>query len=253
MSIVKTTRKLINSRRNKILTEIQINNKVMVNTLSEKMNVSPLTIRRDLQILEDQGLIERFYGGARFKSHHNTTSDIYHDAISKIAKVASRYVNDNDIIFLNSSKITLKMIEYIVSKNVTIITNNANVVSIKPNPNVSIFLTGGELNINKKSLTGDFSIQNLININATKCFLGCNGITRHGTTTLIPQEVSINKYMLDRCTGEIFILAETQKIGREYNFLSCSISKIDTLITNNVISDELIRIKKEGVKIIYTN
>lgn len=250
---MKTAKKLINTRRNKILTEIETSNKVFVNVLSEKMNVSPLTIRRDLQVLESQGLIERFYGGAKFKPNHSNINDRYDNMILKIAKEASKYINDNDIIFLNSSKITLKMIDYITNKNITIITNNANVISINPNPNISIILTGGKLNINKKSLTGDFLIQNLININVTKCFLGCNGISRNGTTTIIPQEVTINKYMLDKCTGEIFVLADAEKIGKEYSFLSCPISKIDTLITNISISEELLNIKKAGVKIICVN
>ncbi|EIA28065.1 Metal-dependent hydrolase, partial [Candidatus Arthromitus sp. SFB-4] len=141
----------------KILMEIQTCDKVFVNNLSEKLKVSPLTIRRDLQVLEDNGFVERFYGGAKFKEEKLCLRE-KEDYIDSIAKIASRYIEDNDVIFVNSSKITLKMLEYIHSKNVNVITNNANAVLIN-NPNISVILTGGELNINKKSLTGGKATQ----------------------------------------------------------------------------------------------
>ena len=231
--------------------EIQTCDKVFVNNLSEKLKVSPLTIRRDLQVLEDNGFVERFYGGAKFKEEKLCLRE-KEDYIDSIAKIASRYIEDNDVIFVNSSKITLKMLEYIHSKNVNVITNNANAVLIN-NPNISVILTGGELNINKKSLTSEFAIKTLNNIVATKCFLGCSGITTNGFTSIIPQEAYINECMLKRCVGNVFILAETSKIGREYNFLSAPINMINTLITDASPSDELINIQKKGIKIIYSH
>ena len=75
---MKINKKIINARRNKILSEIQTHNEVWVNELSKQLNVSPLTIRRDLQFLEEDGFVERFYGGARFKENKNTdNNEIY--------------------------------------------------------------------------------------------------------------------------------------------------------------------------------
>ncbi|WP_371136983.1 DeoR/GlpR family DNA-binding transcription regulator [Candidatus Arthromitus sp. SFB-rat-Yit] len=251
MSILKISKKIINTRRGKILMEIQTSDKVFVNTLSKKLKVSPLTIRRDLQVLEDNGFIERFYGGAKFKNKNLYIKE-RKDYIDSIAKIASNYVEDNDIIFVNTSKITLKMLEYIHNKNVNVITNNANAILIN-NPNISVILTGGDLNTNKKSLTGELAVRTLNNIIATKCFLGCSGITTNGFTSIIPQEACVNECMIKRCIGNVFILAETSKIGRECNFLSGTINMINTLITDSSPSDELINIQKKGIKIIYSH
>lgn len=249
---LKTNRKIVNSRRNNILLEVQTHNEVFVNSLSEKLNVSPLTIRRDLQILEEEGFVERFYGGARSKENKNLNNNIDRKSkiIDSIAQFASKYVEDNDTIFINSSKTVYKMIPYITSKNVTIITNNGHVLSLEQKPNISIFLTGGELNEIKKSLTGEFALGILNKVSATKCFLGCSGITKNGITTVIPQEVSINERMLERCIGKVYILADDSKIGREYSFLSGSLDKVHSLITNACVSQEIIEIQKKGVKVI---
>ena len=62
---MKMSRSIVNSRREKVLEIVRENGDVTVNHLAEKFQVSPLTIRRDLQFLEDHRLLERFYGGAR--------------------------------------------------------------------------------------------------------------------------------------------------------------------------------------------
>ena len=62
---MKMSRSIVNSRREKVLELVRENGDVTVNHLAEQFQVSPLTIRRDLQYLEDHKLLERFYGGAR--------------------------------------------------------------------------------------------------------------------------------------------------------------------------------------------
>ncbi len=250
---METTKKIINTRRDKILAEIQTNSKVFVNSLSEKFEVSPITIRRDLRILEEEGMIDRFYGGARVKTVFNNTKHRDYDAICKMGEVASRYVEDNDTLFLNGSKIGLKMIEYIKNKNVTIITNNAEAASLKGNENVKIILTGGEVNPIKKSLTGKFTVHNIKSIAVNKCFLGCSGITKNGFSSIIEKEAEINRLMIKSCIGKIFILADSKKIGRECEFSISKVSSTHTLITNKGSSHDLIEIKKQGVRVITIN
>ena len=76
---------------------------------------------------------------------------------------------------------------------------------------VSICLSGGELRIPKESMVGDFALNNLNKVSATKAFLGCSGFSvASGMTTAILQEVAINEVMITRCIGETFILADIQ-------------------------------------------
>ena len=117
---------------------------------------------------------------------------------------------------------------------------------------VSVVLLGGELQISKKSMVGEFALNNLSRVNATKAFLGCSGLTaEEGFTTANMHEVAINQLMLSRVTGERFILADHTKIGKKHSFVSGSPEQISCVITdteaNKTVLDSLAR---RGVKII---
>lgn len=83
-------------------------------------------------------------------------------------------------------------------------------------------------------MTGEFAINNLKRVTATKSFLGCSGFSVNvGMTTALMNEVSINKLMLTRVTDSTYILADHTKIGGESNFVSSSIENIKTLLPTN--------------------
>ena len=117
-------------------------------------------------------------------------------------------------------------------------------------PMVSICLSGGELRIPKESMVGDFALNNLNKVSATKAFLGCSGFSvASGMTTAILQEVAINEVMITRCIGETFILADHTKIGTNHSFISGMIQSFDYLITDHLApEEELLAIQEAGVK-----
>ena len=84
---MKMTKEVVDKRRKKIMQEIQVKGTVNVDELAAELNVTPLTIRRDLQYWEDMGAIERFYGGARlvqnFVEHDADPNEAYKHAIAK--------------------------------------------------------------------------------------------------------------------------------------------------------------------------
>ena len=113
------------------------------------------------------------------------------------------------------------MLKYIKNKRVTVITNNGKAIFMDHDPMVSICLSGGELRIPKESMVGDFALNNLNKVSATKAFLGCSGFSvASGMTTAILQEVAINEVMITRCIGETFILADHTKIGTNHSFIT---------------------------------
>jgi len=249
----------IKTRRNKIYKLLKQHGSIKVKDLAEQLNTSPLTIRRDLEHLEEQGLIERFYGGATLRENPIQTNslglDLDDDVIrykQAIAKRAVEFIVDGDTVFINSSSTALLMLNYITAKNVTIITNNGRTILSDAKKDVSVVLLGGELQISKKSMVGEFALNNLSRVNATKAFLGCSGLTaEEGFTTANMHEVAINQLMLSRVTGERFILADHTKIGKKHSFVSGSPEQISCVITdteaNKTVLDSLAR---RGVKII---
>ena len=148
---MKVSKTLVDKRRKEIMQVIQENNNVSVDELANKFKVSAVTIRRDLQYWEDLGAIERNYGSASLIQEFVQDNKNYDRFryMKAIAKRAALYVEDNDVIFVNTSMTAVMMIDYIKYKNVTVITNNAKAINGHPDDSLSIIFTGGEVSILK--------------------------------------------------------------------------------------------------------
>lgn len=234
---------------------MQKQGRVLVDELALELQVSPLTIRRDLQYWEEQNAVERFYGGAKLINSLvacddlTQTNELYKHAI---AKYAAQYVNEGETIFINTSSTALLVLKYIRNKRCTVITNNGKAIFEEHDPLISIILTGGELRIPKESMVGEFALNNLNRVSASKCFLGCSGINvESGITTAILQEVAINEIMVNRCNGPVFVLADHTKVGNEHSFISGSIDKVSYLITDQLANDTVVsEIEVNGVNVV---
>ena len=239
---MKMNKEVVDERRKKVMSKIQIQGKVNVEDLAKELHVSPLTIRRDLQYWEEQGAVERYYGGARLIQSfvdNDEITDNNEPYKHAIAKYAAQYVEDGDTIFINTSSTALLVLKYIRNKRVTVITNNGKAIFMEHDPLVSIVLSGGELRIPKESMVGDFALNNLNRVTADKSFLGCSGFDVHsGMSTAILQEVSINETMINRCKGSIFILADSTKVANVHQFIVSDINSFNYLITDKRATDD---------------
>jgi len=255
---MKRHKKLVDERRNQLLFELSVSPDIKVETLADRLKVSPLTIRRDLQYWEDKNRITRHYGGASlvetFQQSCNV-SDIKELRKNAIAKKAADFVEDGDTIFINTSSTALLILKYIKHKRINVITNNANAIFVQKDQLINVLLTGGELREPKESMVGEFAYNNLSRVSANKAFIGCSGISGSvGMTTAVLAEVAINEIMLRQCTGTTFVLAEGSKIGHNHSFVSSAISKIDYIVTDQSAPEEaIVQLKDKGVKIITVN
>ncbi|WP_240610499.1 DeoR/GlpR family DNA-binding transcription regulator, partial [Mammaliicoccus stepanovicii] len=121
--------KLKVERHRFIMNEINQSMSVKVSTLSEKMNVAEMTIRRDLSELEKEGLVKRIHGGARIvddnfynEKSHKEKQTLNVSNKMKIAKKCSDLINEEDIIFIGSGSTNELIYEFIKNKNLSIIT-----------------------------------------------------------------------------------------------------------------------------------
>ena len=244
---MKRERAYVEGRRNQIVEILKRNPQVHVDELAKRLDVSVITIRRDLQYLEENNLVTRFYGGAKATEETVGKMDdvtIYRDLI---AKYAATLIENEDTIFINTSSNALHMIQYIDRENVTVITNNGKAINHEKGDGVSIILTGGELRYPKEAMVGDFAVRNLQNIFAKKAFVGCSGISSlTGMTTEIANEVNVNQLMIEHATQEVYILADHTKIGRNSSFTSCGIHMVKHLITDEMAPEEELELLREN-------
>lgn len=248
---MKKERAYVEGRRRQVLDMLQRNPQIRPDELAERLGVSLVTIRRDLQFLEEKKQITRFYGGARVSKEAAGYLDdvvIYRDLI---ARYAATLVEDGDTIFINTSRNALDMIKYITGRHVTVITNNAKAISQEKADGVDLILTGGEVRHPKEALVGDMTIRNLQSIYAKKAFMGCAGVsTMTGMSTEIANEVNVNQLMIEHATQEVYLLADHTKVGHNSSFTSCGIEMIKNLITDEAApEDELEQMRMQGVNV----
>ena len=248
---MKRERAFVESRRNRIVEMLQGNPEVRVDELSQILGVSLITVRRDLQYLEEQNLLVRTYGGAVSTMAPQYMKDEVQLYRGLIARYAAAFVAENDTIFINTSSNALQILEHMQCGNVTVITNNGKAIGRDYPSGVNVVLTGGELRHLKDAMVGDFTLRNLQNVYAKKAFVGCSGISAEaGMTTEIFNEVSINEMMIDHANQDVFVLADHTKIGRNSSFTSCPIEKIQYLITDEKApQDALNAIREKGVRV----
>ncbi len=224
---------LVGHRRKAIIDYLTVTGRCRIADLAVRFGVSPLTIRRDLDELEGQGVVHRSYGIAEIADPLGSPiSSRMVMAKRSIARAAAQLVEDGDTVFVNTSSTALAVLEHIRAENVTIVTNNGKALQARPSSSISVILTGGEIRLPKWSMAGEFALDSISKVSAAKAILGCSGLSaEEGLTTLVSHETSINALMLERSERHI-IVADSGKLGANSSFCYGSPSQVDTLVTD---------------------
>lgn len=262
---MKQRKSIVTERRLKIKNLFAEHEVLEVTQVSRQFGVSPLTIRRDFDVLAEEGFIERVHGGGRLLSENSSNPPkplpfkdknmLGKYQKHEISAYVASLIKDEDTVFLNAGSTTLEVIRNIKYKNVVIVTNNALASSVMGDCSAALISTGGEYNPHNQSYTGLMALSLFQKMNATVCVLGSNGITRNeGLTTSNYPESIINEEMLRRCKGRRIAAADGSKIGRVFNFTSVPISSIDILVTDSSADpQELKKIRAAGVKVVLAD
>lgn len=244
---MKRDRQSVNQRHAEMLSLIRQRQEILVNELCQIFNVSPMTVRRDLQLLEDQGKISRFHGGATVDLQAAVSQDRMDVSLCRgwIARYAASLVEDGDCLLINGSNTALALLDHLEGKRVTVYTNNGLVVGRSYPESVSVQLFGGTLRTDH-ILTGDLTLRNLMDIHADKAFLGCIGISPGGEILCgIPSELGVNETMIAHA-DKYYILADHTKIGRSSAYASFLLEKKGCVITDVYAASEVTDRLRDG-------
>ena len=238
---MKRDRKTVESRRSQILEIIQAKKEIKVEDLADQFRISLMTARRDLQNLEDEHLIRRFYGGARsINAAEASTQANRCEQLEHIARYAAGKVQAGDLIFINGSQTALRILKYITVPNVRVLTNNGRCAMMDFPPNLSVSLTGGELKGHVGIMVGDNAMRNLLSAHVDKAFLGFAGISENGEVACnVPAEISINELMITH-SQKYYIMVDHTKVGKTSNYASSSLARFDSLITDSDADEDVI-------------
>ncbi|GIO43897.1 DeoR/GlpR family DNA-binding transcription regulator [Paenibacillus apis] len=212
---------------------------VSLEELVDYFGVSKNTIRRDVQALVDAGILNKVYGGVTV--NHSVLigfSERRDQNLSKkqeIGRLAAQFVEDGDIIFVDSGTTTLELLPYIQNKQVTVISNNFDFIhQSTAHPSLTIFSTGGMLERKTNSFVGFQSVDFLKKFNINKAFLASTGVTvTNGVTNSSPLETDVKSTVVEK-SSEVYLMIDDSKFDKYGITTFCSLSDIDYLITNSV-------------------
>ncbi len=235
-------------RREKIFDLIREDGHAKVLDLSKIFKVTEVTIRQDLEKLEEEGLVVREHGGAYLKNIGTTVQNIEllnNENMSQkeaIARKAVEMINDGDTIILDSGS-TVSEIAKLISgfKNLTVITNALNIALILgADPEVNLILTGGEFKAPTLSLTGQKAADSLEGLHVDKLFLATAGIAlKSGLTYPSISDIVVKRAMIESA-DVVFLVADSSKIGKSSFASLGALSLIDYVITDSKINEDYI-------------
>lgn len=207
-------------RWNRICALVAERDYVTVDELVELLDSSPATIRRDLNSMEDEGLIERFRGGAKSiqKSYVSAFSmdkrlNERQDVKMSICRKAAALVEDGDYIYIDASSTTYFLADYITANNIVVITNSVLLLPKLLKKKINTYILGGSIEFESGSIIGEETLEKIKSMNFDKAFIGTYGIDlERGFTTYGTEEGELKRNLITQ-SKQVYVMADHKKFG----------------------------------------
>ena len=243
-----TDRKLkIDVRRNQILKTLRADGKVLVSQLSRELGATPVTIRSDLEALEQTGQLVRIQGGAipaiRPAARPEQGPFSRMEEKKAIAQAVAEMIHDGDTLFINSGS-TTQLIAHALKdhRNLNIVTNSFAVcTALGQVPTFRVLLLGGEVNAQYGFTFGGDAAEQLCRYRADWVLLSVDGVSAQGgLTTYHAEEAALNRLMIERGKRTL-VAADHTKIGRPGFTRICDVGPQMYLVTDGMADTEALR------------
>jgi DeoR/GlpR family transcriptional regulator of sugar metabolism len=240
-----------------ILHQVNLHNQVLSTGLSQHLDVSEDTIRRDLQELADNSKLIKVHGGAlslSFSDHNHPTTPVYAHAQKKLIARKAAALIQNDMFVTTTGGTTLIELARHLPPNLkaTFISGSLPVaLEYTHHPLIDVILIGDKVSKNSRITVGGEAIAKIRQIKADICFLGINAIdAANGVTDNDWEIVQVKKAMIESART-VICLTIAEKINSHMPFLVCPVEDLDILITELQPDDPLLEpYRAKGVRIL---
>jgi DeoR family fructose operon transcriptional repressor len=255
------------NRRSQLLKLLHEESALSVQFLSKQLSVSTPTIRRDLDALQKNGMVERIHGGARLLrsaqreiDKHEVAFFVRRDAAVNakraIARVARQFFERGEIIFLDASTTALYLIQEIPDDlPMTIVTHSAYLpVELAGRTDLQVISTGGVLDTLSLCYLGGEAERSVRQFSAHRAFFGAEGVSLiEGCTDPNLMDIQLKAVMVQRAQ-ELFILADHRKLGKSALGSFASLDQVRVLITDEQADPTMVQaIRGRGVQVILAS
>ncbi len=227
-----------------ILNEVKVRNRVLLNDLAEKLDVSEDTVRRDLKQLDEQGKIKKVHGGAISNSFHLYSykeNEIYaHESKTIIAQKAIGLLKEEQAILMSGGTTNLELARLMPNEmKLTVFTPSLPVaMQLLEHEMIETIFIGGRLSHDAQIALGGESLQTLSQLNVDICFLGTGYLDAEKGLTEFDWEVVQLKKAMIAAAKKVVALTISEKINSDQRFKVCDTSSIDMLVTELDPADE---------------
>lgn len=237
-------------RRNRILDLVNKQGSVLVVDLSNAFGISEVTIRADLRLLEEKGLVSRFHGGAAKPVSNMVENEnpevgleerytLASDPKKRIAQAAAATIEEGMTVILDSGSTTMLIAESLIKmENITVITNNLPAAYVlSENTGITLVVVGGTVRHKTHSMHGTIAERSLQGIRADMMFVGADGIDTTNGITTFNEGYSISSVMAAAAHKVIAVLDASKFNRRGFNQV-LPMEQIDCVITDKGISEK---------------
>ncbi|MDD7021679.1 MAG: DeoR/GlpR family DNA-binding transcription regulator [Aeromonadales bacterium] len=236
-------------RVNALLSYIKESGEAPLEDLMGHFKISMSTLRRDLKFLEDNGDIDRYYGGVRIRKRKELTPlssrmRINISGKARIGRLAAQLVREGDVIFLDSGSTAGEMSKYITGiDSLTVVTNNLlAITALASSETVQLITLSGVYNPKTSSFVGDRVSEILNEYNIGKAFMGTSGLTTSGLVTHSTALEALVKRTAVQTASTAVLLADHLKFDRAAPFTYANLDSIDKVVTDEQPSDEFMQL-----------
>jgi DeoR/GlpR family transcriptional regulator of sugar metabolism len=243
-------------RQQAILEWLHLKGKVVVTDLMSRLQVSEDTIRRDLDDLAGQGMLQRVHGGALPRAPFSPYEQRVQEASTTrraLAQAAARFLHDGQVILMDSGSSVLAVATALpASLHATIVTNSLPVAAaLLHHPDIEVYVLGGRLNKEAQAMVGIPVVEALRHFRADLCVLGvCSLHPEMGISMLDMEEASVKRAMIEQ-SAEVVTVADETKLGTAAPFVIGPLRALTYLVTDAAIEpDVLAPYQERGITII---
>ncbi|MBC17987.1 MAG: DeoR family transcriptional regulator [Desulfovibrio sp.] len=243
----------VRTRHAQIIDLVREQGFVAIGTLADHFNVTPQTIRRDINILSDQGLLQRHHGGAGpiYSTENVDYTDrkvLCYREKQTIARLVAKHIPSRSSLFINMGTTNEEVAKALIHhKRLRVITNNLNVAkTLSGNSDIEVIVTGGVVRPKDCGIVGEAAIDFIRQFKVDYGIIGISGVDKDGTLLDFDyREVTAARSIIDN-SRKVFLVTDSTKFGRNAMVRLGSIQEVDAMFTDKLPPAELVKMMKHN-------
>ena len=253
-------------RHRRIIDSLEDSGQVAVAELATQLQVSEMTVRRDLQELEKAGLLRRVHGGATrslgraWEPPFRLRAGQSQDVKDRIAAVAAEFLHDGDAVGLDVGSTVLQLVPHLATRsNLTVVTASLRLASevaarVALEQDLRLVLAGGVVRSEELSMTGQLAMETLGRIRLDTAFLGVGGMDpREGATEYNLEDAEVKRALI-AVSQRVIVLADSSKLGTVCFASVAPLDAVDVVVTDAAADEAVVeQLRDAGVDVVVTD